>query len=71
MNESLERDAFGDYKVATRLTDEHVRDLVGWARREVVRHPALQGHLFRPDGRPKISSIVRRAALTTARRETK
>lgn len=74
VNEALEllreqRDAFGDIKAYARLTDVETAQLILWAQVKVFHQPALRSRFFRPDGRPKLGSIMRQAALDHAAEE--
>lgn len=50
-------------KVAVRLKPDEKRRLIRWANAQIDANPALEGRLFRIDGTPKMSTIVREAAL--------
>lgn len=57
-----------DSKVAVRLHATERDELVDWAYSQIALTPALKAHLLHIDGRPKISAIIRYAALRETRR---
>lgn len=57
-------------KVAVRLSFDEKAELVDWAYSQIALTPALKAHLLHIDGRPKISAIIRYAALRETRRHT-
>lgn len=54
-------------KVSVRMegVDRHL--LIAWARQQANEHPPLRGRLFHINGNPKISAIIRYAALEKAK----
>lgn len=55
-------------RVAVRLAPEDRAALIDWAYDRVKELPALKGKLFRIDGSPRMSTILRHAALSVVPR---
>lgn len=54
-------------KVSVRMTGEDRHLLHKWAGQQAALHPPLRGRLFHINGAPKISAIIRYAALEKAK----
>lgn len=54
-------------KVSVRMSGEDRHLLIKWAGQQAGFHPPLRGRLFHINGSPKISAIIRYAALQKAK----
>lgn len=61
----------GDTRISIRLSNADRERLEEWAARAVEAHPAARGKLFRINGEPKISAIIKDAALRQSKEEVR